>query len=117
MADWASIPTQNPIPGFYGKVQHSDSMSFVLWDIEKDAVLPRHRHMHEQVVHVLSGRFEMTVEDRTEVIEAGSMASIPSNAWHGGRALTNCHVLDAFSPVREDYRDGLTSGVISGATA
>ncbi|HVJ84869.1 MAG TPA: cupin domain-containing protein [Caulifigura sp.] len=114
MADWSQVPEQTPIPGFHGKVQHSASMSFVLWRIDRDAVLPPHRHVHEQVVHMLEGTFELTVEGETGSYGPGQMAAIPSNALHSGRALTDCRILDVFAPVREDYRDGLTSGVIAG---
>jgi len=113
--DWSAIREQTPIPGFHGKVQHSDSMSFVLWRIDAGALLPPHRHVHEQVVHVLDGTFELTVDGSTRICGPGAVAAVASNALHSGRALTDCHILDAFAPVREDYRDGLTSGVIAGA--
>jgi quercetin dioxygenase-like cupin family protein len=112
--DWEKIAAQTPIPGFVGKVMHSDSMSFVLWEIAAGALLPEHAHLHEQVVHMLDGTFELTVNGRTETLSRGQVAAIPSNARHSGRALTDCRILDAFSPVREDYRNGLTSSMISG---
>ena len=114
MFDWETIEARTPIPGFVGKVMHSDSMTFVLWEIAAGALLPEHEHVHEQVVHVLDGTFELTVSGRTEVLGRGQIAAIPSSARHSGRALTDCRILDAFCPVREDYRDGLTSNVIGG---
>ncbi|MBS3650857.1 cupin domain-containing protein [Pseudaminobacter sp. 19-2017] len=116
MMDWSAVEEQTPIPGFHGKVLHTDSMSFVLWRIDAGASLPEHRHVHEQVIHMLDGTFEATVDGRTETLHAGMVSAIPSNALHSGRALTDCRILDAFSPVREDYRHGLTSGVISGVS-
>jgi quercetin dioxygenase-like cupin family protein len=112
--NWSEIEEQTPIPGFHGKVQHSGSMSFVLWRIDAGALLPEHRHVHEQVVNVYEGTFELTVDGVTQICGPGSVAAIPSNALHSGKALTDCRILDVFSPVREDYRNGLTSGVISG---
>lgn len=114
MIDWKDIAAQTPIPGFTGRVMHSDSMTFVMWRVDADAVLPEHQHVHEQVVHVLNGTFELTVDGRTETLSRGQVGVIPSNARHSGRALADCVILDAFSPVREDYRDGLTSTVIGG---
>ncbi|MFI0847370.1 cupin domain-containing protein [Mesorhizobium sp. IMUNJ 23232] len=114
MKDWDKIAAQRPIPGFVGKVMHSDSMSFVLWEISAGALLPEHSHVHEQVVHMLDGEFQLTVGSSTERLSRGQVAAIPSNARHSGRALTDCRILDAFSPVREDYRNGLTSNIISG---
>jgi len=36
-------------------------------------------------------------------MKAGDIAVIPSNAIHSGQAITDCQLLDVFSPVREDY--------------
>jgi len=113
--DWSSQEAKEVIPGFHGKVTHSDSMTFVLWEIDAGARLPEHQHVHEQVVHVLDGEFQATVEGKTETLRPGMVSAIPSNARHSGVAITNCRILDAFWPVREDYVDGLTAGVISGA--
>jgi quercetin dioxygenase-like cupin family protein len=78
-------------------------MTFVYWDITAGAVLPPHSHVHEQVAHTFEGYFEMTVEGKTQILEPGSVCVIPSNAVHSGKALTDCRILDVFSPVREDY--------------
>jgi quercetin dioxygenase-like cupin family protein len=39
----------------------------------------------------------------TQILGPGSVGIIPPNAVHSGRALTDCRILDVFSPVREDY--------------
>jgi quercetin dioxygenase-like cupin family protein len=36
----------------------------------------------------------------------GDVLVIPPNVPHSGKALTDVSVMDAFAPVREDYRDG-----------
>jgi quercetin dioxygenase-like cupin family protein len=46
----------------------------------------------------------MTVDGETRTIEAGDVVVIPSGANHRAQALTDCFILDVFSPVREDYR-------------
>jgi quercetin dioxygenase-like cupin family protein len=101
---WSAASPRTVIPGFHGRFIHSGSMTFALWDIEEGAVLPVHSHVHEQVVHLLEGRFEVTVDGVTSVLEAGMVGVIPPNAVHSGRALTACRIMDAFAPVRDDYR-------------
>ena len=66
--------------------------------------MPEHQHPHEQVATSLEGSFELTVGSQTHVLEPGRVVIIPSNTPHGGRALTDCRLLDTFYPVREDYR-------------
>jgi quercetin dioxygenase-like cupin family protein len=60
--------------------------------------------MHEQVAHVIRGKFELTLEGETKVLEPGTIAVIPPHVPHGGRALTDCELLDVFQPEREDYK-------------
>ncbi|MFQ6078095.1 MAG: cupin domain-containing protein [Thermodesulfobacteriota bacterium] len=92
------------VPGFKGHFVHSENMTFAYWDIEAGAVLPEHSHPHEQVASMIAGEFELTVNGETRLLRPGSVAIIPSDAVHSGRALTTCRIIDVFYPVREDYR-------------
>lgn len=101
---WNSIEERTVVPGFHGKFVHSERMTFVLWRIDRGAILPPHRHPHEQVVHIYSGEIEMLVDGVRHVSTAGTVLVIPPDALHEGVALTDCSVMDAFAPVRDDYR-------------
>lgn len=92
-------------PGFFARLVHSEKMTLAYWRIVEGAGLPAHSHPHEQVVNLLEGTFELTVDGRTRVLAPGNdVVVIPPNALHSGRALTPCRILDVFCPVREDYR-------------
>ena len=91
-------------PGFSGKFLHTEKMTFAFWEIKKGSSLPEHSHVHEQVANMLEGEFELTIDGVTQVLRPGSVAAIPSHVRHAGRAITDCRILDVFSPVREDYR-------------
>lgn len=92
------------VPGFHGRFVHSSSMTLANWRVEQGAVAPAHSHPHEQIVCVIEGRFELEVGGQLEIMEAGAFAVIPSNVTHGGRALTDCRLIDLFHPAREDLR-------------
>lgn len=77
----------------------------VYLDIEPNAVLPEHSHVHEQFSTVLQGRFEMTVGDETQVLEPGGVAHIPPNVPHSGRALSHCWMIETFYPVKAEKLD------------
>ena len=79
-------------------------MTFADWHIAAGSSLPDHSHPHEQLTVIIRGRFEMTIDGETQTIEAGTVVVIPSEAKHRGQALTDCFIIDVFSPVREDYR-------------
>lgn len=99
-----SIPEKEIIKGFHAKFIHTENMTLAYWRIEKDSILPVHAHFHEQVSNVLEGEFEITVNAKTTICRKGDVVVIPSNMPHGGKALTDCYILDIFQPVREDYR-------------
>ncbi len=60
--------------------------------------------MHEQIMHVLEGTFEFTLDGETKIYEHGDLVIIPPHTVHGGKALTACRLLDVFSPVKEEYK-------------
>lgn len=91
------------VPGYHAKFVHSGNVTLAYWSIEEGNSLPKHAHPHEQVVNLIEGSFEITVDAESEVIEAGSVVIIPSNVMHSGKALTPCRIIDVFYPVRTDY--------------
>lgn len=92
------------LPGFVGKFVHTNKMTIAHWDIKAGSVLPLHDHVHEQVVNMVEGELEMTIAGDTRVMTAGQTFAIASNIPHEGKALTDCKVIDVFTPAREDYK-------------
>jgi quercetin dioxygenase-like cupin family protein len=103
--NFADIETKEVAPGFFSKLIHTETNTLNFIEVAKGSSIQRHRHVHEQCSFVIEGKFEFTIDDVTQVIEPGVYAIIPSNVWHSGTALTDCKLIDVFSPVREDYRD------------
>lgn len=99
-----SLPVIELLPGFRGRFVHSDAMTFVYWDIARDAEIPEHAHPHEQVVNVFEGDLELIVGGEVHELGAGDVFVIPGDVRHSARGITDCRVLDVFQPVREDYR-------------
>lgn len=100
----SDIDQQEILPGFRARFVHTDHMTLSYWDVDKGAVLPLHKHIHEQVTQVEEGEFELTIDGEKRIYTKGMIAVIPSMAEHGGIALSDCKIFDIFSPVREDYK-------------
>ncbi len=98
-----SWPGRKIFPGFRGRFVHAKGMTVAHWTIEAGNVVPEHAHHQEQIVNLLSGRFEMTVGEEVMVMEPGDVAVIASWVTHSARALTDCTCIDVFTPGRPDY--------------
>lgn len=98
------IPAKEMFPGYTGRFIHTNNMTFAFWEVKAGSKVPEHAHMHEQVAHLIEGEFELTVDGNPIELEPGKVVVIPSNINHSGIAITDCKLLDVFSPVREDYR-------------
>jgi quercetin dioxygenase-like cupin family protein len=99
------INPKEPFPGFRGRFFHSKSMTIAHWNIKAGSAAPVHTHIHEQTVDVISGQLELTIEGEARVLGPGQGAVIPSMIPHGAKAVTDCFIIDTFSPVREDYKN------------
>ena len=98
------LPTKEVIPGYTARSFHTGTMTFMYWTVKAGAVMPMHAHLHEQVANVLHGTFELTIEGETRLLKPGIAAVIPPNTFHGGKAITDCELLDVFNPERDDYK-------------
>ncbi len=102
--DLKDIKEREIVPGYRARFLHSKHMTLAYWDVDPGAALPEHSHHHEQIANVLEGRFELTVDGKSQILEPGQAAVIPSDVPHSGIAITACRLLDAFHPCRDDYR-------------
>jgi quercetin dioxygenase-like cupin family protein len=71
--------------------------------LEKGAVLPQHKHPHEQTGYLVSGRMDLTIGGATHQVSPGDSWCIPGNVEHNAFAHEHSIAVEVFSPVREDY--------------
>ncbi len=102
---FGDIQTKEIAPGFFSKLIHTETNTINFIEVKAGSTIPRHQHIHEQCSFAIEGKFELTVNDVPQVLEPGLFAIIPPNVWHSGIAVTDCKLIDIFSPVREDYRN------------
>jgi quercetin dioxygenase-like cupin family protein len=99
------IPVKEVAPGFFSKLIHTENNTINFIEVKAGCSVPMHQHVHQQCSFVTEGKFEMTVDGETRILDKDMFVVIPSNAVHGGTAITDCRLIDLFSPVREDYKN------------
>lgn len=72
--------------------------------LERDATVPDHSHVNDQVGYVIYGRLEMTIGGIVQVMQPGDSYAVPGGVRHSARALQDTLAIDVFSPPRNDYR-------------
>ena len=99
------IATKEVAPGFFSKLIHTANNTINFIEVKAGNSVPDHQHIHEQMSFVLEGQFQLTIDGEVQILDASMFAVIPSNVRHSGLAITDCRLIDVFSPVREDYRN------------
>ena len=93
------------VPGVWRRtLAWGERLMVVQVTLEEGAVVPAHRHPHEQITYIVEGELSMDVEGRTYVLRAGNSLLFPGNVEHGAIALKRTLVVDTFSPPREEYK-------------
>jgi quercetin dioxygenase-like cupin family protein len=98
------IKPKELVPGITGYYAHGESMTFGYIELKAGSSIPMHQHVHEQITYIIEGELEMMIGGQACLLTEGMYHVIPSNTLHSAIANTDCKVIDAFSPEREDYR-------------
>ena len=101
----ANVEPLEMVPGVWRRtLSWGERLMIVHVILEEGAVVPAHRHPHEQVTCVIEGELSMDVEGQAHVLRAGDSLLFPSDVEHGATALQRTLVIDTFSPPREEYK-------------
>ena len=82
---------------------HTPELMQVEFDFAEGVIGALHSHPHVQSSYVAEGRFDVTIDGRSEVIGEGGSFIVPSGLVHGVRALEAGRLIDSFTPAREDF--------------
>jgi unsaturated pyranuronate lyase len=78
----------------------------VWWSIKAGSHAAAHRHPHEQIFWMISGRMEFRLGEERHTCRAGDLGVIPGEVEHEAWFPEDTVVLDVFSPPREDFLGG-----------
>lgn len=102
-----NIRPKELVAGITGYYAHGDNLTFGYVELEQGSSVPMHQHVHEQVTYIIEGELDMVIGGEACPLKAGMYHVISSNTPHSAVAKTACKVIDAFGPVREDYKTSI----------
>ena len=95
---------QAPLAGIEQKtLVFGDTTLMTEFRLQKDAVLPRHHHPHEQTGYLVSGKIRLYIDGQSFDCRPGDSWCVPGDAEHGADVLEDAVAIEVFSPVRQDY--------------
>lgn len=93
-----------PEPGLTRMVgAYNDKLFLAEHRMERGWVGARHSHPHDQIVYVVSGRLRVTCGEKTFDVRSGDSFVVRGGVEHQASALEDSHVIDVFTPCRNDY--------------
>ena len=99
-----NITPKELAPGITGYYAHGDKSTFGFVELKKGSSVPLHSHINEQITYIIEGQLDMMIDGVAYSLTDGMYHVINANVPHSAIAITDCKVIDAFSPVREDYK-------------
>ena len=103
LVPWHEVPVEKISPFVDRAFVSGENTTFCDFTLRKNAVVPTHHHLSEQVTWVRSGHLQLTVAGELFDVRAGSVLRIPSNVPHSAFAVDDSKVIDMFGPRRDDW--------------
>ncbi|MFL2771414.1 MAG: cupin domain-containing protein [Rhodospirillaceae bacterium] len=97
------------VPGFFGQFFNSKNMTFGHYSVSAGESLHEHCHEGEEVLMMIKGKMEITLNGKTKVIGPHDVVVIPSNAPHSLRMVTDTNFIAVDHPVRDSINGKIPS--------
>jgi unsaturated pyranuronate lyase len=102
--NWSTIPVEHPDTGIERQLVVGQNLMICRFKFTPFLETPQHRHPHEQMSIVVSGRVRFFVEGEERICSPGDVLQFPANCLHGATMMDEEVVLiDVFTPLREDF--------------
>jgi quercetin dioxygenase-like cupin family protein len=106
IADLADIEPIQVFAGIRARRVEGELVTLAIVELDPGAVVPEHRHPHEQNGMVITGQMTFRVGAEERVLGPGGtwriLSDVPLTATAGPDGAV---VIDVFSPIRSDWED------------
>jgi quercetin dioxygenase-like cupin family protein len=105
-AELATLPVERVSDKISRRILSGKQGMVVWWTMKAGAHAAAHKHAHEQIVYMLTGRMDFRIGNEKRAMGAGDVAVIPGGVEHEGFFPEDTEVIDVFAPPREDFLAG-----------
>ena len=85
-------------------IAHGGKLMTVECHMEKGVQVPTHSHIHEQCGYIISGSFQVIIDEQEFTLKSGDSYYVNPNQKHGLKCIEEGKFLDIFTPQREDFK-------------
>ena len=101
-------PVRTPDGAERRVLSHGGNLMLVQFTFEAGVTSWSHSHMHEQVGYVVSGEIDFVMEGHpTTRLHAGGSYYVPPNIKHNIVTYAATVLIDAFTPMRQDFLEDI----------
>ena len=91
-------------PGVTRKIMgYMSDLMLIRVKFDGKTAFPIHQHPHQQITHIIEGKFKAIINGKSEILGPGDSYVVPGNTPHGVESLESGILIDVFSPKREDF--------------
>jgi quercetin dioxygenase-like cupin family protein len=101
-----NLPEEKVTDKITRRVLTGEKEMIVWWSMQAGAHAAAHRHPHEQMFWVISGRMEFRLGHERRMCHPGDLGVVPGGVEHEAWFPEDTDVIDVFSPPREDFMPG-----------
>jgi len=106
LISWDGVKKETLSKTLSRKVINGENVALAQVFLAKDAVIPKHQHVSEEMGCPLEGSARVITEGKEVTIRKGDVMHIPGDVPHSIVALEDSVILYVFSPIRQDWLDG-----------
>jgi unsaturated pyranuronate lyase len=100
------LPQETVTDKISRRVLIGEKEMIVWWSMKAGAHAAAHRHPHEQIFWMISGRMDFRLGGERRTCGPGDVAVIPGGVEHEAWFVEDTEVIDVFAPPREDFFPG-----------
>jgi len=102
------VPAEQVTPLAVRRIVTGEKGMAVHWRFKAGMHAAAHRHPHEQIAWMLSGKMEFRLGNERRLCGPGDVVVIPSGVEHEAWFPEDAELIDFFAPPREDFLAGGT---------